>query len=322
MKNFFKEVGKKIVEAFNPNKDKKIGMEKLLTNKRLLEDLTAYFKRELEIESAGQRMLYPMSFNVMMHPDDYEDRKQSLPYILPEVVSNFHAIIEDEKVYYPDYIPAAAYWHFQFSPCNLEEIQIKNTSHLVKKGAIIIYGTLFTDDIQKANTSVNRNVRVSLRLGDSLVNGNMNVNLDAIKVNLISEGRFQCEFDKTLSRDVESIKAKFDNICKAELSYTQSGNNYYFPMQDTLIHISGKNEMRSGRSFLKLENTNLKDSHVQIKYDTEEKRFKIAAFGLTKVNGRELNISEGGNIDWYDLANKSSIFINDEIKVEFKIKEN
>ena len=326
MKKKLLTIGEKILRAFNPDKIETISED--LTNKKILEQLVEVFKSMLENESVGQRMLYPMSFNILMHPDDYDNRKQSLPYVLPEVVLKFHAIIDDMQKEYPDYTPTAKYWHFQFSPYKLEEkIKVGNTFLLVEKGKISTVATLLTSDIQDAhNVSVDNNVRVSIKLEGSRVMNGLNFNSDAIKnVMIYGESRFTCKFDNTLSRDTKQIKDNF-NISEvngmAEFSYSKGGQNYHFLMQDKLLHISGRNDMRTGRSIFKLESDTIKDSHVQIKYDTEEMRFKIAAFGLTKVNGRELNISEGGNIYWYDLANKSSIFINDEIKVEFKIKEN
>ena len=91
-------------------------------------------------------------------------------------------------------------------------------------------------------------------------------------------------------------------------------------MKDNLIHISGKNEMRKGRSFFILESSEIKDSHVQIKYLPSEKKFQIAAYGPTRLNSRKITESSGGDVYWHDLANNSSIFINDEISVKFEIK--
>ena len=78
--------------------------------------------------------------------------------------------------------------------------------------------------------------------------------------------------------------------------------------------------MRKGRSFFILESPDIKDSHVQIKYLPSEKKFQIAAYGPTRLNSRRITESSGGDVYWHDLANNSSIFINDEISVKFEIK--
>ena len=266
-----------------------------------------------------------MSFNILMDPVDYNNRRQSLPFVLPQVVSAFYGIIDDMRQEYPDYTPPAKYWYFQFSACQLGTIQTGDpTPLIVRKGHITTVATLLTFDIKDANVSVNNNTRVSIKLDDSDVMNNVNVNWNAIKnLDVLSDGVFTYNFDNTLSRDTKRI-ADNSNMAEvngiAELSYSKSGRNYHFIMKDHLIHISGKNEMRKGRSFFILESPDIKDSHVQIKYLPSEKKFQLAAYGQTKLNNRRIIESSGGDVYWYDLANHSSIFINDEISVKFEIK--
>lgn len=317
---------KKILDIFKGSKDGDGLNSDQLTNKRLLEELTSHFKTMLNAESVGQRMLYPMSFNILMDPADYNNRRQSLPFVLPQVVSAFYGIIDDMRQEYPDYTPPAKYWYFQFSACQLGTIQTGDSTPLiVRKGHITTVATLLTFDIKEANNiSVNNNTRVSIKLDDSNVMNDVNVNWNAIKnLDVLSDGTFTYNFDNTLSRDTQRITdnsnmAEVNGI--AELSYSQGGRNYHFIMKDNLIHISGKNEMRKGRSFFILESSEIKDSHVQIKYLPSEKKFQIAAYGPTRLNSRKITESSGGDVYWHDLANNSSIFINDEISVKFEIK--
>lgn len=320
------KIVKKILDVFKGSKDGDALNGDQLTNKRLLEELTSHFKIMLNAESVGQRMLYPMSFNILMDPTDYNNRRQSLPFVLPQVVSAFYGIIDDMRQEYPDYTPPAKYWYFQFSACQLGTIQTGDSTPLiVRKGHITTVATLLTFDIKEANNvSVNNNTRVSIKLDDSNVMNDVNVNWNAIKnLDVLSDGTFTYNFDNTLSRDTQRITdnsnmAEVNGI--AELSYSQGGRNYHFIMKDNLIHISGKNEMRKGRSFFILESSEIKDSHVQIKYLPSEKKFQIAAYGPTRLNSRKITESSGGDVYWHDLANNSSIFINNEISVKFEIK--
>lgn len=317
---------KKLLDLFKGSKEGDGLISEQLTNKRLLEELTFHFKTMLNAESVGQRMLYPMSFNILMDPADYNDRRQSLPFVLPQVVSAFYGIIDDMRQEYPDYTPPAKYWYFQFSACQLGTIQTGDSTPLiVRKGHITTVATLLTFDIKEANNvSVNNNTRVSIKLDDSNVMNDVNVNWNAIKnLDVLGDGTFTYNFDNTLSRDTQRITdnsnmAEINGI--AELSYSRGGHNYHFIMKDNLIHISGKNEMRKGRSFFILESSEIKDSHVQIKYLPSEKKFQIAAYGPTRLNSRRITESSGGDVYWHDLANNSSIFINDEISVKFEIK--
>lgn len=321
------KVVKKILDIFKGSKDGDGLDNEQLTNKRLLKELTFHFKTMLNAESVGQRMLYPMSFNILMDPADYNDRRQSLPFVLPQVVSAFYGIIDDMRQEYPDYTPPAKYWYFQFSACQLGTVQTVGSAPLiVRRGHITTVATLLTFDIREANNgvSVNNNTRVSIKLDDSNVMNDVNVNWNAIKnLDVLSEGTFIYNFDNTLNRDTQHITDN-SNMTEvnglAELSYSKGGRNYHFTMKDNLIHISGKNEMRKGRSFFILESSEIKDSHVQIKYLPSEKKFQIAAYGPMRLNSRKIAESKGGDVFWHDLANNSSIFINDEISIKFEIK--
>lgn len=320
------EIIKNFLDKLKADKQDEVVPSNSLTNKRLLEELTQHFKTMLEEESVGQRMLYPMSFNILMDPADYEARKHSLPFILPEVVSAFYGIIDDRRSQYPNYTPPAKYWYFQFSSCQLGTIQTGNSMPLiVRRGHITTVATLMTFDIKNANnTFVDSNTRVSIKLDDSNVMNDVNVNWSAIKnLDILSDGSFTYNFDSTLCRDSQRITDN-SNMGEinglAELSYSRAGKNYHFIMKDNLIHISGKNEMRKGQSFFILESDNIIDSHVQIKYIPSEKKFQLAAFGPTRCNSKNIELSSGGNVKWADLSNNSSIFINEEIKVRFEIK--
>lgn len=317
---------KKILDIFKGEKEEVSSGNNQLTNKRLLEELTAHFKTMLEDESVGQRMLYPMSFNILMDPEDYNNRKQSLPFVLPQVVSAFYGIIDDMRQEYPDYTPPAKYWYFQFTSCQLGTVPTGDSTPLiVRKGHITTVANLLTFDIREANNiSVNNNTHVSIKLDDSNVMNDVNVNWNAIKnLDVLSEGTFTYSFDNTLNRDTQHITEK-SNLAEingwADLSYSKGGRTYHYTIKDNLIHISGNNEMRKGRSILIIDSPTIKDSHVQIKYITSEKKFQIAAFGPTRLNSRKMEESSGRNIVWYDLANNSSIFINDEISIRFEIK--
>lgn len=300
--------------------------ESPLTNKVLLEELTAHFKTMLKAESVGQKMLYPMSFNILMHPDDYEARRQSLPFVLPEVVAAFYAIIDNMRSEYPNYTPPANYWFFQFSACRLKEVQSNSSMPLlVRRGHLTTVATLMCFDIKNAgNVNVDTNTRVSIKLDDSNVMNDFNVNKNAIQnLDIISDGIFTYNFDPTLNRNTQRIAEK-SNVAEvnglAELSYSRGGRNYHFTMKDNLVHISGKNDTRNGREFFIIDEEKIANSHIQIKYQPEDKKFYAAAFGPARLNSGRMIESSGGNVVWYDLANNSSIFINDIISVKFEIK--
>ncbi len=313
---------RKILDLLKANTD-----NNTLTNKVILNELTQHFKNMLQSESVGQRMLYPMSFNILMDPQDYDDRKQALPFILPEVVDTFYSIMKRalKKNNYKNYDSPATEWFFQFTSCKTGTVLSDDSVPIiVKRGHITTIASLVTFNINNVNnTIVDSNVRVSIKLENSYSN-DTNLNFEAIKrLNIVGEGMYTCPFHPSLNPDIQELQNHFkkNTVGIAELSYSRNGQNYTYLMKDNLIHISGKNEMRTGRSIFKIEGeTDILDSHVQIRYMPEEKKFQIAAFGSTRLNSGKMNESRGGNILWYDLANNSSIFINDKISVKFKIK--
>lgn len=152
----------------------------------------------------------------------------------------------------------------------------------------------------------------------------VNVNWNAIRnLDILGAGTFKVNFDMSLPCDSEKINViqkNNDRASIAELSYSQGGRNYRWLMKVNLINISGRNEKRRGDSFFILEHSNIQDSHVQIKYIQTGSKFQIAAFGPTRLNERKLTESNGGNIQWYDLANNSEIFINNEVSIKFERK--
>ncbi|MDE5639689.1 MAG: hypothetical protein K2I47_07905 [Odoribacter sp.] len=246
---------------------------------------------------------------------------------MPVVVEAFYGIMKDalKKNNYKYYDNPAEYWFFQFTSCQTGISQSENSLPLiVKRGHITTVASLLTFDLNEVNNlDVEANVRVSIKLNDSYSN-DTNLNFGALRhIDIVGEGIYKCPFHSTLNPDMEELQNHFkkSSVGIAELSYSRNGKNFIFSMQDNLVHISGKNELRKGRSFFKIEEeADILDSHVQIRYVPEEKKFQIAAFGPTRLNSGQMNESSGGNILWYDLANNSSIFINDKVSVKFKIK--
>lgn len=323
----------KILKMFTVDNDRK-NTTHGITNEVILQELKEHFKQKLKLESVkyenGEgRMLYPMSFTILMDPEDYQDREQALPLILPVAVKSFYTIMKAMKSEYNEYLPSPAkYWHFQFSPCRMNELEGHGNKDMVyvHKGHITTLSTLMsTFDIRDVNNfTEEKNVRVSIKIDNSDVMSTLNLNRDAIRnIDIVGNGIFNYDFDETLNGEINDISEK-SNVSEvmglAELSYTKDGHRYTFTMRDNLIHISGKNEMRKGRAFFIINNENIKDSHVQIRYVASDKKFQLAAFGTVRLNEKKIPESSGGNIFWQNLANNSSIFINGETSVKFKIK--
>lgn len=296
-----------------------------ITNKILLKELVDHFNEQMEELSVGRRLLYPMSFNILMHPEDYNSTKESLPFVLPEVVAEFYASIKRKRDTYNsgvNFAPPATYWFFQFSACQIGAQAGKED--FIKRGEIVTTGSLTTFDIHKAqqgNVRQEANVHLSVKCQNSNTNDN-NINMDALLgMEILSEGSYTFNFDKNLSEDTSHITAASDTQRKgwATLRWAAENGGYnVYEMMDDYIDISGKSDTRSTRNIVKIQSDAVSISHVQIKYDKLTQTFALAAFAKTRLNAREVPLSTGGAPNWVTLSKfNSKIFLNDTISVEF-----
>ena len=317
---------KSILNIFTPGQSKKVKVERGLSNKVILAELVEHFKEQIDNLSVGEKMLYPMSFNVLLHHEDYNAVSQSFPFVVPEVVKGIYKVIKEMKGKYPDYTPTANEWVFQFSSCQLPEVDVNDGKvHVVTKGHITTIASLMAVDIRQSNVEVSNNARVSIKLQDSNVMNNVNINWESVKnIDIIGDNYFRVKFDKTLYAN-EKIEFSNDAAANnrantyAELSYSKDGKNYRFTMVDKMMKICGPDGQKGVTSIFIIDQEGIMSPHVQIRYMEESKRFQIQVFGKTRLNGVELGSSQPGLDKWFALANNSKIFINDCISVTFKV---
>lgn len=324
----FNDMLRKFLNIFAPKPDNHQIKDEELSNKVLLDELVDHFKDQIDRLSVGERMLYPMSFNILLHHDDYASVKESFPFVLPEVVKEFYQVIKSKKKAYPNYTPVAKEWVFQFSSCQLNDVSLAGGNNVVvNKGHITTLASLMAVDLRQKNTSVSTNTRISIKLQDSNVMRDVNVNWDAIsKIDIIGENYFRCKFDPDLNGKSVAMESGEDSTTApgsktlAVLSYSKDGRTYTFQMIDNQIDISGPQGAAGVSSVFRVEQSGLLAPHVQIKYVPESRKFQFAVYGTTRVNGREYELSQPGLVKWYTLANNSKIFINNEVSVKFEIK--
>lgn len=322
----------KLLGVRNEFEPGKVAVPKGMSNQQLLNDLLLLFETSLKNESVRQRMLFPMYFDILMHPDDYNDRKDALAFVLPEVVSSFQEVIERYRVRYPIVVNQSTKWVFQFSPCRVDgELTLTDGKVInVEKGKLIKSAKLYYQEEQGANVQVENNIKISVKCDNSDVMNISFLNFEALKsVDIVEDGLYMYNYTdgSPISKDttiptggnpkVEANDNVSDNAVIATLTYTYQGQRIHYMMKDERISISGRKDKRNKRMVFKVENDNLVNDHVQIKYDRTDKEFYLCAFGKTKLNQRSLELSKGGDVKWCKLANNSSIFMNDEIKVVF-----
>jgi hypothetical protein len=323
-----KEKIKTIAKGFTPkDEEDNVNTTGELTRQQLVNQILEHFKIGFREETTDESMLYPTSFNIVLHPNDYARRQQGFTQTSKDSASKFHKFVKEKLAKYPDHIPPATYWSFQFSSCEVGDyVEVNRGQYsIVQAGEAIIMSSLYSTDFSVANMRSATNIRATIKPKGSLTMESYNMNKAALLgMDIINKDKFIVYFDKDFS------VAKSDPI-RVNSTQDMEKNAYallqfkedlltkspYF-MIDPQIEISGKKDTRIGRKYLKLNYDDVINSHVIIKF--ENNAFKLAAFGNTKLNSRTLNLSQGADIIWYDLSKSSSILINDHIIIDFKAK--
>lgn len=319
--DFFKKM--LVIGVIEPKQDNLKHSVSKITNKVLLNELVTHFEQSMEELSVGRRLLYPMSFNILMHPDDYNLTKESFKYVLPEVISQFYAIIKREKDKYHDgvnYAAPAKYWFFQFSACQYGEKD--GHDEFLERGKIITTGSLTTFDFRAAQNEIQTetNIQLSVKCLNSKTNAN-NINMKALLgIDILSEGAYSFNFDENLNEDTFKIELSSRSRDKgwAFLRWTEGTEAMKFSMYDMYIDISGSLETRTNRNICRINSDAVSVSHVQIRYNQTTQTFQLAAFAKTRLNSREVPLSVGGTPNWVTLPKfNSKLFLNDAVSIEF-----
>ena len=307
-----------------PSSDKKPQGSSKITNKILLKELVEHFNDQMEELSLPRRLLYPMSFNILMHPEDYNQTKESLPFVLPEVVSEFYASIRKRSEANGsgvNFTPPATYWFFQFSACRFG--QHDGNEDLLERGKIITTASLTTFDIQKAqqgNVRSEANIHLSVKCQNSNTNDN-NINMEALLgMDILSEGAYKFNFDRNMREDANAIAAAANAQEKgwATLRWTEGDRRKTYTMLDNYIDISGSAETRQGRNICPINSDAVEVGHVQIKFEPMTQTFQLAAYAKTRLNQREVPLSMVGTPNWVSLPKfNSRLFLNDSVSIEF-----
>lgn len=292
-----------------------------VTNQTLYKELISHFKTDMEELSVGRRILYPMSFNILLYPDDYDRVGESLPFILPEVIAGFYAAIKSKRdsILDSDATPPATYWFFQFASSSVKT-EDKQESFIIP-GEIVTVGHLTTFDIKKAQEgTTTENVRLSVKCQNSDVNKN-NINKDALLgMEILTNNAYTFNFDKSMSEklsDIQSSQRGGDNAL-ATLTYSDGSTNVHLDMLDELVILSGPKDTRKMGNIMIIKNEAVEVGHVQIRYVRETNRFQLCAYSRTRLNMRDVPLSVGGTPIWKDMSFNSTILLNDVVNIEFK----
>lgn len=293
------------------------------------------FKQEINWESDDEtsELIFPISFHVMMHPDDYQARIAFFERWGPIILAKIYSIIRRKKYWmefkhrvmgyfgkkYPDvkYTPTDARWCIQFAPVG--------TGDNLRKGEInpiLSYTIPFKVEHVQNSPRIVHNPNSTLMTRDPKTKELRELALDSSQV--LGEGISIYMFDNSLQNNPDDIRGVFSNTRtsskKKELAILK-WDNLEWSMYDTYIEISGSEETRTEPHVLKLNSNKVKRTHVVIQY--KDNGFQLAAWGPTMLNERYVELSKDTvNIKWQKLNPKSTIVLNNAIVIRFKANFN
>lgn len=297
-------------------------------NQLLLDELKEQFEKGMDTLSVtsdvGTQIIYPMSFNILMCPNDYNEVKESLGLLIPTIIGNFYVKIR-EKIKssnnVTDYTNAATYWFFQFSGCEITQNKDGLTQN-IKQGTFITTTSLYAVDIRKVidNDSVEANKILSIKAPQSDVQ-KYNVNEEILRgVDILAEGTYKYRFDNKLNKDPRVIQSHSAEKKLATLRCTNLAKDVPpYTMYDDYIDIVGStNNKLKGTNTYHIQNDAVATPHLSIRYDHETQTFKLAAYAKTLLNETNVKLSGSGNQpDWVDLPNNSELVLNDSVIIRF-----
>lgn len=296
----------------NGNSDK-------ITNEVLRKRLVNHFIADMDELTVGRRVLYPMSYNIILLPDDYKRVGESLPFILPEVVAGFYEAIQakSETIKNACFIPPSTSWYFQFAAGNVKTEDGKES--FIKPGDFATVGRLKSFDISKVQQgTLEDNSYTSIKCTNSNVKANINPKA-LLGIEIITNNVFSFKFDENMSQSREDILASQRNNQNALgiISYSENGSTRKISMLDDLVILSGPSDTRNLGNIIRINHEAVQVGHIQIRYLKETNRFQLCAYSKARLSQIIVPLSAGGNPIWVDMSYNSDIFLNDAINVEF-----
>lgn len=318
---------KKITNVFRTmfRMDKELGRSgTTVTNACILKEIVKHFTEELNYRSVGKKMIYPMTFYVNLHQDDYQVRKDDFPFFLSEIVDGFYQVILKNIKNYPNYKGPAANWNFYLVPCMEPEFSVGGHKFSIKPGNVIIWGSLY-DLMDTDSGEQNKNVNVSVRLDNSKLLTNININHSVMQnLQFLDENHIRVDWKDPVKAMQQKNSQEKQNLPDMKigvgvLSYVQTGcKEERFVIRTNSCKLSGEGDTRQDPSVFKIKHSKVGIQHAEIKYNRMANTFELVAYQPASINGVSVPLSEGGELKWVPLPNGSIIVLADSVVINFK----
>lgn len=320
---------KELREKNGGSEDNLQNEELVISIGNLMLQIEGQFKEVIKTMSAPRIVQFPMVFEILLCPHDYELLKQGIPGMLPNLIADFYGIIKDKLKKSgegADYNASNKYWQFSFSACefirqNGEEIEITSGRYITLAD---LYAIDIRDTHQVNGDGYERRTRKSVKDSRNSLTG-MAINLEILRGGAyLSNNTFVFDFDPDLSQELKTIrkaKSKKELASIEWFSDTTSKKSLQpFKMLESTITISGPKENRDNPScILKIDDASVDKDHVQIHYLEAKDEFQICAFADgVRVDEVVIPVSQGQNMNWRPLNKRAEIIIRDAVTIKFK----
>lgn len=292
-----------------------------VTNNSILNELIACFNDSCYQQSVGKSLLFNMHFLVLLHPDTYEARMQSLAPIVNEAVKEFYIRLKQQKINFEEIVPVSSVWHFKFGPASVFNNEI------IREKDIKVIGVLTGLRHQSGREYAvpETTTRITMRVKATNAYDKMDINPQVFKhINFLDSGTFEIKFSgdlKLSSAPVQQQAFNDNGIAILEYYVGNTGLEGKYIMRDKEIVIARK-EVTNGSysNYLLIDSAGVSNPHARIKYNEAEKKFQIASFSSneTRVNEILISKSELDNPRWSDLPDHSQLLLNMMITLQFK----
>lgn len=314
-----------------------------LRNQDIMNILVRRFEWEIGHRSVEGQMIYPMTFTIVMHNNDFHGRMVELQMIIPKVVKKFYELILKHKDEYGDITNPANYWTFRFIPSLAESMELDGQNIQVEENKMVIITTIL-DETETDETD--KNVNVSMPVDKTGVVKKVNINLAAFGkfvskdepitvdwtdpvqavngggVSPLASNIFDIAEKKpepaaggpVPHSDLSDLGAIFKGFHKGNdtyiLAYKLNGEIFTYEIKSNECQVSGNGADSTKPDTFVVKSSNVKSPHIRIRKNVAENKFYVAAFAPTSIEEVQIPVSTPDEPKWVALNDGVNIDMN------------
>ena len=270
------------------------------------------FHTSIEQLSFADRIVFYHEFIICFNSEDYQEfmnnKKGIFGLIIQETVKAFYAILKNYREQGKIVEPSGNKWVFRF------------VSHPdYPRGDKSFIGKLLPDHI----SPVNDNLRITYIPRQTGLAETSDINSEILKdFTFYSDGYYEIPYREDLVADKKTLSKSNDKIIgRLETIVPDrefAGKKVEFLIKDSMVIISGKEELRKDANIFIIPSEWVSSPHLQVKYNETDGKFYVSSFGeKTMLNEMDLQISDVHTPIWTEMPFNSKLVLNGIVGVNF-----